>query len=291
MAVNRSEETGTGRMVDVGDVRLHVVERGPPDGSPLVLLHGFPEFWYGWRHQLDALAEAGFRVLAPDQRGYNLSDKPRAVRAYALDRLTQDLIGLLDAEGIDRACVAGHDWGGAVAWWAAATRASRLGRVAILNAPHPLVFRRWLWRDRVQRRRSWYVFFFQIPWLPELWYRRDRFSIGVRSLRAGSRSRVTEAELDAYRRAWSQPGAVRSMLHWYRAALRHPSAVRPNPELIRTPLLLVWGERDRYLEASMVDPSLALCADARVERLPDAGHWLHHEHPTRVARMLIDFFS
>jgi pimeloyl-ACP methyl ester carboxylesterase len=284
-------DAGPGRMVDVREVRLHVVERGPAEGLPVVLLHGFPEFWYGWRRQLGPLAEAGFRVLVPDQRGYNRSEKPRAVRAYGLDRLARDSIGLLDAEGIDRASLVGHDWGGAVAWWAAMTRPERLRRVAVLNAPHPLVFRRWLRRDRDQRRRSWYWFLFQLPWLPELWYRRGRFSIGVRSLLAGSRARFDEGELDEYRRAWGRPGALRSMLQWYRAALRCPPAIPRERGPIPTPLLLLWGERDRYLETSMIEPSLAECADARVERLADAGHWLHHEQPRRVAESLIRFLS
>jgi len=270
---------------------LHVVERGAAAGRPLVLLHGFPEFWFGWRRQIEPLAEAGFRLLVPDQRGYNLSDKPRAVKAYALDRLTRDIIGLLDAADIERADLVGHDWGGAVVWWAAMTCPDRLRRVALLNAPHPLVFRRWLRRDRGQRRRSWYMLFFQLPWLPELWIRRRRFSVGVRSLLAGSRARFDEAELEQYRRAWGQAGALRAMLNWYRAALRCPPTVPPRRVAIRPPVLLLWGERDRYLEASMIEPSLAECADARVERLRDAGHWLHHEHPRRIADALIRFLS
>jgi pimeloyl-ACP methyl ester carboxylesterase len=272
-------------------VRLHVVEHGPADGAPLVLLHGFPEFWYAWRGQLEALAAAGFRVLVPDLRGYNLSDKPRTVRAYALDRLTQDVFGLLDAERIERANVVGHDWGGGLAWWAAMTRPERLRRVAILNAPHPLVFRRWLRRDRCQRRKSWYVFFFQLPWLPELWFRRRGFEIAVRSVRAGSRPGPSEKDLDAYREAWGQPGAVRSMIHWYRAALRHPPASPPTRDPLRTPLLLLWGERDRFLDASMIEPSVARCADARVERLADVGHWLHRDQPERVSAELIRFLG
>src|SRR5262249_191705 len=148
-------------------ISLHVVTAGPENGKPILLLHGFPEFWYGWRNQIPALADAGFRVIAPDQRGYNLSEKPKGLAAYDLNVLTQDMVGLLDALHIEKAVVAGHDWGGGTAWWLAAHHAERVERLIILNSPHGGAFSRAIRRDLSQLRKSWYFFFFQIPRLPE----------------------------------------------------------------------------------------------------------------------------
>ncbi|MFL4972307.1 MAG: alpha/beta fold hydrolase [Microvirga sp.] len=138
----------------VGALDLHVVEAGPPEGRPAILLHGFPEFWYGWRHQLGALAAAGLRVVAPDQRGYNLSDKPKGLESYTLDCLAGDVVALADALGCDRVSLVGHDWGGLVAWWTAARHGERVERLAILNAPHPQAFGPYLRRHPTQLLRS-----------------------------------------------------------------------------------------------------------------------------------------
>lgn len=276
---------------DLGEVTLHTVAAGPADGPLVVLLHGFPELWYGWRRQIEPLAAAGFRVLVPDQRGYNLSDKPRRVSAYRLDRLAGDLFALITAAGRRRACVAGHDWGAAVAWWAALSRPERIERLAILNVPHPLVMRRHLLGNRAQRRRSRYIFFFQLPWLPEYLLRKNDFARGIKALTGTSRPGTFSADdLVRYRRAWSQPGALRGMIHWYRAALRRPVLGARDPR-IRVPTLVLWGERDRFLGRDMIEPSLELCDDGRAELFPQATHWLQHEEPERVSRHLVDHFG
>ncbi len=279
------------RQIDFGGLRLHVAEAGPRTGPLVVLLHGFPEFWYGWRHQIGPLAAAGFRVLAPDQRGYNLSDKPRPVRDYGLDRLTDDAVGLIDAMGRDTACLAGHDWGALVAWWTAVRFPERLERLAILNVPHPLVMRRHLRTDPEQRRRSSYVFHFQVPWLPERKFRQDNFARGVRAVQGTARpGTFSDTDMAAYREAWSRPGAVRSMIHWYRAALRHPPARVANPR-VTVPTLILWGARDPFLGRQMVEPSLAMCDDGRLVWYEEATHWLQHEEPEAVSRQLVDFFT
>ena len=148
-------------------IRLHVVQAGPNSGTPVVLLHGFPEHWYGFRKQIPAFVRAGCRVIVPDQRGYNLSDKPGGVKAYNLRELVNDVIGLIDALKYDKVNLVGHDWGAAVAWMLALWHPERVHRLGILNVPHPLVMRRFLSHDFEQIRRSWYIFFFQLPWLPE----------------------------------------------------------------------------------------------------------------------------
>lgn len=279
------------RVIATNGVRLHTVEAGPPDGPLLILLHGFPELWYGWRNQLEPFAAAGFRVLAPDQRGYNLSDKPRGVAAYGLDRLAGDVVGLIDEAGREKAYLVGHDWGGAVAWWTAITHPQRLERLALLNVPHPLVMRRALRRNRVQRRRSWYMFFFQLPWLPERFLRRHDFAKAAAALTRTSRpGAFAGADLGRYRAAWAQPGALTGMVNWYRAMVRAMPA-RPRSLRVRVPTLLIWGARDRFLGRELAQPSIELCDDGRLVFLEDATHWVQHEEPGLVNCLIADFFA
>jgi len=279
------------RFVDLPGVRLHVAEAGPPDGPPVLLLHGFPEFWWGWRRQIPALAAAGSRVIAPDQRGYNLSDKPRGLSAYSLDRLAEDVVALLDSLGAARAPIVGHDWGAAVAWWTAIRFPERVERLAILNVPHPAVLRRALRSDPEQRRKSRYMAYFQLPWLPE----RKLAAGGFRGFRAifrrSSRPGVfSEAELDRYAEAAARPGALRGMLAWYRAALRRPPQ-RPESIRVEPPVLMLWGLADVALGPALVDPSAALCREVEVVRFPDSGHWLPHEQPSAVNERLLGFLD
>jgi pimeloyl-ACP methyl ester carboxylesterase len=280
----------TERFVVTNGVRLHVVEAGPGDGPLVVLLHGFPEFWYGWRKQIGPLAGAGFRLLVPDQRGYNTSDKPEAVSAYRLDALADDVVGLVDEAGRERALVVGHDWGAVVGWWLAMTRPERVERLAVLNVPHPAVMRRHLLRNPRQLLRSWYIFFFQVPGLPEWWIARNDFRNGCRAMRTSRRGSVTDADLARYREAWAQPGALRGMVSWYRAALRSLGARAPSPR-VRVPTLMLWGARDVALGREMAEPSIALCDDGRLVFLEDATHFVQHDEPDRVNRELLAFLG
>ena len=170
--------------IPTNGIKLHVVHAGPEDGPVVILLHGFPEFWYGWRKQIPFLAKSGFRVLTPDQRGYNLSDKPAGIRAYHLDQLAADIIGLAPVEG--KITLVGHDWGAFVAWWIAMKYGNRLQKMVILNAPHPVVMRRNLLKNKIQRKKSWYIFYFQLPWLPERMISKNNWEFAIRSLKASS---------------------------------------------------------------------------------------------------------
>jgi epoxide hydrolase 4 len=268
---------------DLGEVRLHYVEAG--EGPLVVLLHGFPEFWYAWRHQLLPLAVAGFRVVAPDLRGYNLSSKPKGVAPYRIERLAGDVDALVRFLGAERAAVVGHDWGGAIAWLTAALHAERVERLAIMNAPHPVAFERGL-RSARQLARSWYVFFFQLPWLPEQVGRVFDHRLGRRVLRGFS-----EEEVERYVEAWSQPGAATASINYYRALLRRsPRSVRA---LVRrridAPVLVIWGDRDPYLGRDLAEPPPEWVPHARVERIPDAGHWVQCERSERVNELLVRF--
>ena len=260
----------------------------------MILLHGFPEFWYGWRHQIPYLAAAGYRVWAPDQRGYNESDKPRGLSAYSIDQLVGDLIGLIDAAGSEKACLVGHDWGGGVAWWAAAKFPERIERMVILNSPHWQVFRRQLRRDPRQMLKSWYFLFFQIPWLPEALARwmmawsAQRLVNDPASPPNEAARMLTGAEPAMVVDAWRQPGALTAMINWYRALLRAPSPLPESPR-IRVPTLLIWGSRDPYLVRALAQPSIDLCDNGRLIYFEQAGHWLHHEEASGINPLIGEF--
>lgn len=279
------------RTIATNSIRLHAVEAGPEDGPLLIFLHGFPELWYGWRQQIAPFAGAGFRVLAPDQRGYNTSDKPKGVRAYGRDSLARDVLGLIDEAGREKAYVVGHDWGGAVAWWLGMKHPDRIERLAILNCPHPGVMKRHLRENPAQLKRSWYMFFFQLPRLPERALRKDGYENLVKALRRTSRrGTFTDEDILVYRDAWAQPGALTAMVHWYRAGLRVRASPPPSPR-VTVPTLLVWGAKDRALGEELAQPSLDLCDHGRLARIEEATHWLQHEEPGRVNALVGDFFS
>ena len=275
--------------VPTNGLRLHIAAAGPADGPLMILLHGFPEFWYGWRNQIEPLADAGFCVWAPDQRGYNLSDKPPGVKAYALDRLAADVTGLIDAAGRRQAVLVGHDWGGAVAWHVAAQVPDRVARAVILNVPHPAVMMQQLRRNPRQLARSWYMFGFQLPWLPERWLTfRRAWPLARTLLRTSRPGAFSAADLEHYREAWLQPHAMTAMLNWYRAALR-ARPLQTAGQRIRPPTLLVWGAQDRFLGRELATPSLACCEQGELEFLEQATHWVQHEEPARVNALIADF--
>jgi pimeloyl-ACP methyl ester carboxylesterase len=271
------------------DVVLRAVAAGSKDGPVVVLLHGFPEFWYGWRRQIEPLAAAGFRVIVPDQRGYNLSSKPAGVAAYALTELVSDVIAIADQLGQEKIFLAGHDWGAAVAWSAALLHPQRIAKLVVLNVPHPSVMRKFFSTQPRQLLRSWYMFFFQLPWLPEALFSAFNYGIGARSLLRSSRPGTFSAEdLTQYCAAWSQPGALTAMINWYRALFRFRTKFPDRTVHVATRIL--WGERDAFLLAEMAQESLRYCTNAELFTFANATHWLQHEEPARVSELLIDFF-
>jgi epoxide hydrolase 4 len=279
---------------DCDQVRLHYVEAGPIDGPAVVLLHGFPDFWYSWRHQIPALAAAGFRPIAPDMRGYNLSSKPAGISAYEARRLAGDIRDLIHERGLERAYVAGHDWGAAVAWVLAMRHPEVVERLAILNVPHPRRMLAALRRPSRQLLRSWYIFFFQLPWLAERAVAAGDYWMLRYSFEHDARPGVfTPADIERYREAWSQPGAVEAMLNYYRATMRRPpSSGGGGFTPIQAPTLVIWGERDRALGAELAEPTREdVPGLERVVRIPDASHWVQHDCPDRVSELLIAFFK
>lgn len=276
---------------DLGEVRLHYVEAG--EGPLVVLLHGFPEFWLGWRFQIPALAAAGFRVVAPDMRGYNLSSRPRGVAAYDADRLAADVRDLIHERGAESACLAGHDWGGGVSWATAMNHPEVVSRLAILNVPHPRRMLEGLRRPR-QLAKSWYMFVFQLPWLPEQLVRAQHWRFFRRGFEHDARAGAFPTQdIERYVEAWSQPGATTAMINYYRAVFRQtPKRIESRMRPIEAPTLVIWGERDRYLGPELAEPKRSDVPNLEpIVRLPTATHWVQHDEPERVSELLIEFFS
>jgi pimeloyl-ACP methyl ester carboxylesterase len=272
-------------------LRIHAAVAGPVGGPLVLLLHGFPEFWYSFRHQIAPLAAAGFRVVAPDQRGYNLTG-PRP--PYDLPTLVADAGNLIAACGRQRAFVAGHDWGAAVAWQLAVTRPERVERLAILNVPHPAVMSAALrggnWR---QMRRSSYIFLFQLPWLPEWLLRRRDFARLRWLLRASSRpGTFTDEDVERYREAWARPGALPAMIGWYRAMRRTAAATAwaGSGRRVHPPTMVLWGERDAALGVELAEASMRLVDDGELIRFPEATHWVHEDLPEVITGHLLRHF-
>lgn len=266
----------------VNGVRLHCVEAGPESGPPVLLLHGFPEFWRAWERQIGPLARAGFRVVVPDLRGYNLSEKPAGVESYRLSTLVGDIAGLVHDLGAEQADIVGHDWGGVIAWAVAITRPEVVDKLVILNAPHPAAYRR-EWKRGEQPRRSWYVTFFQLPWLPERLL--PRFGRWALHGRAGS---YTPDDLKHYEAAWAEPGAAGAMINYYRALMRFGN-VRETQ--VKAPTLLLWGERDAALVPELTEELGDWVPDLRVVRFPSATHWLMRDETLRVNGLILDFLD
>jgi len=274
---------------EVGEgVRLHYVEAG--EGPLVVLLHGFPEFWFSWRLQIAPLAAAGFRVVAPDMRGYNLSTRPVEVDAYGVDKLASDIRGLIRELGAESALLVGHDWGGTVAWATATYHPEVVDRLVIMNAAHPRNLNDGL-KHPGQLRRLWYFFFFQIPGLPERVVRARHWRF-FRRYQRDARPPYTPEETERYVESWSRPGAGAALINYYREAVRQSKQVQADLRPIQAPTLVIWGQKDRYLGHKLAEPSRDDVPGLdRVERLANASHWVHHDEHNRVLQLLTEFFA
>lgn len=269
-------------------VRLHAVECGR--GAPVVLLHGFPDFWHVWRGQLPALAAAGFRAIAPDLRGYNLSERPGRVEDYRLDLLADDVAALVRGLGVARTHVVGHDWGGVVAWHLAVRHPEVIDRLVVCNAPHPARFRELL-RTPAQAARSWYAGFFQLPWLPERLLGARDLAVLRRLWERGTLARGANAASDvaANVSAFRARSARWAAVSYYRALARHRATVPPERRVIPHRTLLIWGARDVALRRENAEGLERWVPDLRVLDLPEAGHWAMLDAPATVSAALVAF--
>lgn len=277
-------------IIPVNGVNLHVVEAGEEGKPLLVLLHGFPEFWWAWRHQITPLADAGYHVVVPDMRGYNTSDAPQDLSAYTIDVLAADVVALADAFGADRFHMVGHDWGAVIGWWVAATRPERLNRVVLMDGPHPDVWGRQVLKHPTQALRSTYVAFFQLPRAPEAMLGALDHAGLKAMIRGSAKADAFEpGALDRYAEAWAHPGSLTAMLNYYRALRERPKS--EEPARITPPTLILWAGDDAFLERNVAEAGLALCEDGRLEIVEGASHWLHLEQPERINTRIIGFLD
>ncbi len=274
----------------VNGVTLHVVEAGSDDGPLLVLLHGFPEFWWGWRHQIGPFARAGYHVVVPDMRGYNESEVPSQVSDYHLDTLTADVVALADSFGAQRFDLVAHDWGAVISWWVAAKHSGRLRRVVLMDGPHPDVWAAQGLKHPTQAVRSTYVAFYQLPWLPEAALSAWDFAALRKFVETTARDGTFEpGALDRYVEAWSHPGSLTAMLNYYRALRERQTG--KEPARLTPPTLVLWAEHDSFLERHIAEAGLALCDRGRLEIVPGTTHWLHLEEPERINAAVLRFLA
>ncbi len=275
----------------IGNVRIHYATAGT-GGELVILLHGFPEFWYSWRHQIVALSE-DYTVVAPDLRGFNLSDKPEAVSAYDIDKVADDVIGLINHFGREKAAVIGHDWGASVAWNIAIKHPEVLTKVGALQVPPPSVLRKNM--SLQQLFASWYMFFFQIPKLPEWLLSRNDFEALEKGLKMSTvrKDVFTDAEIKEYKKAWREPFALTSMLNYYRANFYRRFIARvPEPPKIKVPTLFIFAEQDKAILRETVN-NVGEAIDAPFEEffIPSSGHWVQQEEPETVTQILKEFLA
>ncbi len=281
----RAETWQHGEIMTNG-IRMHYVTQG--SGPLVVLLHGFPEFWYSWRYQIPFLAEHGYTVVAPDLRGYNDSDKPRT--GYDVATLIRDIEGLVTGLGQEKAIIVGHDWGGVLAWAFAAAYPQMTERLIVMNAPHPAAMMR-EFRTLKQLRKSWYIFFFQLPWLPEYVLLRNNANEVGRMLRGAALQKyVFPRDVTAkFQQAMSKPGAMTAALNYYRQLFRRlPGSRRV---IISAPTLLIWGEHDVALGIELTTGLEQWVGNLEIKRIPDSGHWVQQEQPDKVNQFMLDFLQ
>jgi pimeloyl-ACP methyl ester carboxylesterase len=277
------------KFISVNGIKLHYVEEGT--GKLVILLHGFPEFWYGWKNQIPVLSKE-YRVVAPDMRGYNLSDKPSKVSDYKIEALAKDIAELVSALGEEKAIVVGHDWGAAVAWAVASLHPEVVEKLGILNVPHPNeMSRAFKGFNFSQWKKSWYIFFFQLPFVPEKMIGTEKsFRATFKSMlmRKGA---ISKEDIAKYVEAYRQPGAVKATVSYYRAAFRSFLTPVKMPK-VKAPVLMLWGEHDTALGKELTYRTKDYC-DSTCEILYDStsGHFVQHDNPEWVNRKLLEFFE
>ena len=281
------EETWRHQFIITNGIRMHYVMQG--EGPLIVLLHGFPEFWYSWRYQIPFLAEHGYTVVAPDLRGYNETDKPR--EGYDIPTLLLDIKGLIEGLGQQRAIIVGHDWGGVLAWAFAMSYPAMTESLIIMNAPHPAAMRREMGTLK-QLRKSWYVFFFQLPWLPEYMLGRNNAREIAKMLRGAAlqKSAFPPEVTFRYRKAMSKPGAIHAAISYYRQLFLHlPRSFKKYETQIQTPTLLIWGEQDIALGIELTTGLERWVNDIQIKRIANSGHWVQQEQAEAVNHFMHDF--
>jgi epoxide hydrolase 4 len=272
--------------INTNGIQLHYVTEG--EGPLMLMLHGFPEFWYSWRKQISEFSSS-YKVVAIDLRGYNDSDKPARQSAYVMAELIQDVKGVIQGLGYDRCILVGHDWGGAIAWNFAYAYPNLLDRLIVLNLPHPAKFAQGL-RTPQQLIRSAYIFFFQIPVLPELLLQANDYE-AIASAFTGmaiDKSAFTTADLEAYKDAAAKRGALTAMLNYYRNLFQQ-GLTQTEWGVLTTPTLMIWGESDTALGKELTYGTETYVQSLRVRYIPNCSHWVQQEQPELVNQYIHEF--
>ncbi len=276
--------------IETNGIRLHYVSQGK--GKLMLMLHGFPEFWYSWRHQIAEFAD-NYCVVALDLRGYNHSDKPQKLEAYQMSELIADVRGVIEGLGYQDCILVAHDWGGAIAWTFSYAYPEMVEKLIVLNIPHPALFAEGL-KTPQQLLKSWYIFFFQIPWLPEFLFRSNDYR-AIKNAFSGmaiNKDAFKQADLNAYRDAAAQPGALTAMINYYRCIF--PSLFKDNRqqwEVLDVPTLTIWGENDTALGKELTLGTEKYVKDWQIKYIPNCSHWVQQEQPALVNSYIREFIN
>ena len=287
MVIENFEEHG---FIKINKINLHYVSQGT--GELMLMLHGFPEFWYSWRHQITKFSDR-YRVVAPDLRGYNDSDKPQDLDAYDMSELIADVKGIVEGLGYDSCILVAHDWGGAIAWNFAYTYPQMVQKLIVLNIPHPALFAKGL-RTPQQLLKSWYIFAFQIPWLPEFLFQLNDYQAIKNAFveMAIDKTAFPTEDLIAYRDAAAKPGALTAMINYYRQAFKSLfSTQQPQWDILQVPTLTIWGESDTALGKELTYGTEEYVSDWRVRYIPNCSHWVQQEQPELVNQYIEEFLT
>ena len=274
--------------ITTNGVKLHYVTQG--EGDLMLMLHGFPEFWYSWRHQIPEFAK-NYKVVALDLRGYNDSDKPADKSAYVMDEFIRDVEGVIKGLGYDKCILVGHDWGGAIAWNFAYAHPEMVERLIILNLPHPAKFAEGM-RNPQQLLRSSYMFFFQIPWLPEFLIQSSDYQPIETAIKgmAVNKSAITKEDLEAYKDAAAKRGAMTATLNYYRNIFQQRMTSQ-DWSVLEVPTLMIWGEKDTALGKELTYGTEAYVRDFQIKYIPDCSHWVQQEQPQLVNQYIREFLG
>ncbi|WP_264791279.1 alpha/beta fold hydrolase [Aureispira anguillae] len=273
------------QFITTNGISLQVIIAGPKDGEPVFLLHGFPDFWFTWDAQIDVLVTNGFRVIVPNQRGFGESDKPTDIAAYRQLELAKDIIGIADVLGYEQFNLAGHDFGGLVAWSIVTLYPERIKKLVVISAPHLIASLKY--RSIRQKLKSWYIVFFQIPYLPERMLKAFDYAMLVRNMP----SFLAPELLMRYKKAWGQPQCLRAMLNWYKALIREMKLKEINYGIVTTPTHIIWGKEDSYLEAGLAQLSLDQCTTGKLTVFEETNHWVMYERSMEVSNLLLWHFT
>ena len=280
----------THNFIDTNGVRLHYVSQG--EGKLMLMLHGFPEFWYSWRHQITEFS-TDYHTVAVDLRGYNDSDKPDGVEAYRMSELVADVRGVIEGLGYESCILVAHDWGGAIAWNFAYAYPEMVEKLIVLNIPHPAKFLEGLQTPQ-QLLKSWYIFAFQLPWLPEFLFQLNDYQ-AIKEAFSGmaiDKTAFSQADLDAYRDAAAKPGALTATINYYRAVFQNLfTGDRSGWGILDVPTLTIWGENDTALGKELTYGTEAYVRDWQVKYIPNCSHWVQQEQPTLVNRYIREFLE